>query len=59
MTFDASGTLFATVYQTPPATVKFNSVGVGSVFATAGLVGPDGLAFDSAGDLFVANQSSR
>ena len=30
----------------------------GSVFASTGLFGPEGLAFDSAGNLYVANQNS-
>ena len=34
---------------------KFNASGVGTVFASSGLSGPFGLAFDSAGNLFVAN----
>src|SRR5437773_12088870 len=35
--------------------VKFTSGGVGSVFASAGLSGPVGLAFDAAGNLYAAN----
>ncbi len=34
---------------------KINSAGVGSVFASTGLSQPTGLAFDSAGNLYVAN----
>ena len=34
---------------------KFNSSGVGTVFASSGLDYPTGLAFDSAGNLYVAN----
>ena len=34
---------------------KFTSGGVGSVFASSGLNGPSGLAFDSAGNLYAAN----
>jgi DNA-binding beta-propeller fold protein YncE len=35
--------------------VKFTSGGVASVFANSGLDNPVGLAFDSAGNLYVAN----
>src|SRR4051812_8076913 len=38
---------------------KFTSGGVGSVFASSGLSGPGGLAFDSAGNLFAANGTSN
>jgi sugar lactone lactonase YvrE len=34
---------------------KFNPLGVGTAFAISGLSGPFGLAFDIAGNLFVAN----
>ena len=59
MTFDSAGNLFATMSQgTDYAVEKFTPAGVGSIFATAGLNVPDGLVFDSAGNLFVANQHS-
>ena len=35
----------------------FTPGGVGSVFASAGLNGPTGLAFDSAGNLYAANDA--
>ena len=38
---------------------KFTPGGVGSVFATTGLNGPIGLAFDSAGNLYAANASNN
>ena len=38
---------------------EFTPGGVGSVFATTGLDGPGGLAFDNAGNLFVANGISQ
>ena len=37
---------------------KFNSSGVGTVFASTGLAYPFGLAFDSTGNLYAANKSS-
>ena len=38
---------------------KFTSGGVGSLFANTGLLGPAGLAFDSAGNLYAANQGNN
>ena len=38
---------------------KFTPDGVGSVFANTGLQQPEGLAFDSLGNLFVANWSGN
>ena len=38
---------------------KFTAGGVGSVFANAGLSQPYGLAFDSAGNLYVANAGNN
>ncbi len=35
--------------------VKINSAGVGTLFATAGLNSPEGLAFDATGNLYVAS----
>ena len=35
---------------------RFTANGVGSVFASSGLSNPYGLAFDSAGNLFVSNK---
>src|ERR1051326_1815147 len=38
------------------AIMKYSAPGVGSVFASGGLInGPSGMAFDSAGNLFVGN----
>jgi hypothetical protein len=36
---------------------KFNSSGVGTVFASSGVSSPTGMAFDSGGNLFVAGQN--
>src|SRR5580765_7934664 len=37
--------------------LQFGPGGVGSVFASTGVLSPQGLAFDRAGNLYVANQS--
>ena len=37
---------------------KFSTDGVASVFATTGLSHPHGLAFDTAGNLFAANEQN-
>ena len=38
---------------------KFTPEGVGSVFASSGLSSPQGLAFDSAGNLYVVNNGNN
>ncbi len=38
---------------------EFNSSGVGTVFANSGLSGPQGIAFDNNGNLYVANSGNN
>jgi hypothetical protein len=37
---------------------RYTSAGAASLFANSGLIGPEGLAFDSAGNLYAANEST-
>jgi DNA-binding beta-propeller fold protein YncE len=39
--------------------MKFDSSGIGTVFADTGLNWPEGLAFDSSGNLYVANAGNN
>src|SRR5688572_21535396 len=58
LTFDKAGNLFVANFWGPSygtaSIVKFTAEGVGSVFATGGPTSPAELAFDSAGNLYVA-----
>jgi len=60
LAFDSAGNLYvASIGDVPSGYVttiwKYNSSGVGTVFASSGLAYPIGLAFDSADNLYVAN----
>ena len=50
-------TVYATIYS-DNTIMQFTPCGAGSVFANTGLNSPQGLAFDSAGNLYVANPVS-
>ncbi|MGA9777252.1 MAG: PEP-CTERM sorting domain-containing protein [Limisphaerales bacterium] len=56
LAFDNAGNLYATVGS---GIEKFNSSGIGTVFASSGVSAPTGMAFDSAGNLFVANNGNQ
>jgi streptogramin lyase len=61
LALDAAGNLFVAVQPSAgrPFVEKFTPDGVGSLYATLlpGTLGPSGMAFDSAGNLFVASFS--
>jgi sugar lactone lactonase YvrE len=56
LAFDRSGNLYATSGN---AIYKFDVSGNGTLFASEGLDGPSGLAFDSGGYLYAANLQSQ
>jgi sugar lactone lactonase YvrE len=55
--FDAAGNLFVANWGN--SIVKFAPNGTSSIFATAGLNHPGGLAFDAFGNLFVSNTGNN
>jgi sugar lactone lactonase YvrE len=59
LAFDAAGNLFASGSTFSDTIAKFTPQGVFSLFASTGLHTPDGMAFDTAGNLYVANANGN
>ncbi len=57
LAFSSSGNLYTG--NSPFTIEKFDTNGVGTVFATSGVDNPNGLTFDSSGNLYVANYSNN